>query len=128
MKFLYTATILFLLTLAPPPDNLLKPKVGWAKSTKKYSIRIIKRKVVGNKHLRVNQGDKVILFWRTDEDVDLHLHGYDIEKTILKGKIVTMHITTNATGRFPITSHGFGDEKGHSHGKGALLYLEVHPK
>ena len=67
------------------------------------------------------------LSWLTDEDVELHLHGYDIEKTVLKGKTATMKIEANLTGRFPITSHGFGKKKGHSHGKGALLYLEVHP-
>jgi hypothetical protein len=61
--------------------------------------------------------------------VSIHLHGYDIEKVITPEAPTTFNFTTYATGRFPITAHGFG---AHAHGGGheeaPLLYLEVHPR
>jgi hypothetical protein len=98
-----------------------------AREAQNHIIEIAKRHVVGKKTLRVTQGDVVSLRWNTDEKVTLHLHGYDIELTVLPEKSVTMKFTAKATGRFPITSHGFSGAKGHSHGSGALFYLEVHP-
>ena len=100
--------------------------IAWAQNAQMITIH--HRKVQGKKVLRVKQGDQVELKWQTDEKVDLHLHGYDIEKTATPGKPVIMKFTAKATGRFPVTSHGFGGAKGHSHGSGALFYLEVHPK
>ena len=99
-----------------------------AREAQNHIIEIAKRHVVGKKTIRVTQGDVISLRWDTDEKVALHHHGYDIEQTALPGKSVTMKFAAKATGRFPVTSHGFGGEQGHSHGSGALFYLEVHPK
>jgi len=128
MKFFYTYTVLFLLTLISPQNILFSINTSWAENPKRFSINIIKRQVIEKKRLRVNLGDRVILSWYTDEDVKIHLHGYDIEKKVVKGRVTLMRVWANTTGRFPITSHGFEGEKKHSHGKGALLYLEVYPK
>jgi hypothetical protein len=77
------------------------------------------------KTLRVKQGASVELVWDSDEDVDLHLHGYDIEFHVDAGVPFSQSFLARATGRFPITSHGFADEAGHGHA--AIAYLEVHP-
>lgn len=88
---------------------------------------IQKRQVVGSNVVRVKQGQVVALSWRTDETVELHLHGYDIEMTVKSGDVGTMKFKAHATGRYPITAHGFGDHHGGGHSEKTLLYLEVHP-
>jgi hypothetical protein len=75
--------------------------------------------------IRVDQGDLVELTWITDEAVELHLHGYDIAFQVSPAEPGVVTFEAHATGRFPVTSHGFGDETGHGHA--ALLYIEVHP-
>lgn len=87
-------------------------------------IEIKERKVVGNRTIRVKVGDKIHLHWISDEKAELHLHGYNIEFTVTPGRPKAMKFTANASGRFPVTSHGFGEGHGHS----ALIYLEVLPK
>ncbi len=76
-----------------------------------------------SKVIRVTQGQSVKLLWTTDESVQLHLHGYDIEFSIEPGKPTARQFKAHATGRFPITSHGFSDQHDHD----TLLYFEVHP-
>ena len=92
------------------------------------SVSIEMRKVVGKRTIRVTQGDQVQLNWQTDEKVELHLHGIDQKTVVLPGTGGTMRFTAEATGRFPVTSHGFGNKAGHHHGPGALMYVEVYPK
>jgi len=88
--------------------------------------RIEKRKVVApTGAIRVTEGDVVELRWTSDEAVELHLHGYDVELQVRPGEPATMVIEAHATGRFPITSHGWGAG---GHGHDALTYLEVYPR
>jgi len=78
--------------------------------------------------VRVTEGDSVELHVSTDEAVSLHLHGYDIEFAVAPEKTSVVAFEAFATGRFPISSHGWaGDSDPHQHGHEALLYLEVHP-
>jgi hypothetical protein len=93
-----------------------------------FDIRISERQVVGDNNLiRVSLGDEVVLNWQTDETVSIHLHGYDIEKTIVAGETASMAFTAHATGRYPVTSHGFANQHD-DHGHKALMYLEVYPE
>jgi hypothetical protein len=73
--------------------------------------------------LTVRQGDDVTLRWTTDQRMTIHLHGYDLEKTLAPGPPVSMRFTARATGRFPIEIHAHGQEK-----EQILGYLEVHPR
>ena len=107
---------------------ILADPIKMAQHPAKFEIVIKKRKVVGKNVHRVKQGDKVQLNWVTDEKVKLHLHGYNVEMMVLPGQPQVMELTANATGRFPITSHGFGGKLGNSHGHTALFYLEVYPQ
>lgn len=93
-----------------------------------FNIQIIERQVIGeNTLVRVKQGDAIVLNWQTDETVTVHLHGYDIEKTIIAGKVTSISFTAHATGRFPVTSHGFENQHD-GHGHKTLLYFEVYPE
>ncbi|MBT3916355.1 MAG: hypothetical protein HN731_14850 [Rhodospirillaceae bacterium] len=124
----YAAFSLFALAALPTVSIFNLAGSAWAQNASAHSITISHRKVQGKNTLQVTQGDQVELKWQTDEIVKLHLHGYDIEQTVTPGKTRTMKFKAKATGRFPVTSHGFGGGKGHSHGSGALFYIEVHPK
>lgn len=77
----------------------------------------------GQRLIKVNQGDEVTIRWTSDKPATVHLHGYDIEKTITPTAPVTMRFSARATGRFPIELHGPkpGQES-------VLGYLEVHPR
>ena len=127
MKFVSIILLSLSLTILSPLSKLLSTKHALANSTKEFSVTINKRKVVGQKKIRVFQGDKITILWQTDENVELHLHGYNIKKKIVTNKITPMLINARATGRFPVTSHGFAGEATHTHGKNALFYIEVHP-
>ncbi len=95
-------------------------------TTQIFYLEIQKRHLLGQlKTIRVTQGDKVRLIWKSDEKVKLHLHGYNLEFELSPGNLSNIDFTAMASGRFAITSHGFAEQKGHGHE--ALLYLEVHP-
>jgi hypothetical protein len=91
-----------------------------------FDIKINQRTVQLDPNvIRATQGAQVTITWTSDEAGSLHLHGYDIEFDVDPQRAETITFLANATGRFPVTSHGFGGEDGHGHK--ALLYLEVYP-
>lgn len=103
------------------PDPILEASEG---EIRRIAITIEDQEVAGDSELiRVTQGDRVELVWSTDETVQLHLHGYDIEIEVTPEAPAVMYLLAHATGRFPVTSHGFGTRSGHD----TLLYLEVYP-
>ena len=108
------------------PVAVIREALSQNNSPRVIPVEIKKRKVVTPKRaIRITENEKVELRWSSDETVKLHLHGYDKEVTVHPGKPTSMPITGRATGRFPITSHGWG--RG-GHGHHALTYLEVHPR
>lgn len=95
-----------------------------------FNIHLEKRHLKDElKKIVVKQGQQIRIIWHTDETVEVHLHGYDIELRVTANEPAEMNFRARATGRFPITSHGFGEQSGQggkSHHR-ALLYLEVYP-
>ena len=111
---------------AVTPVALIGDAIGQTGARRLILVKIEKRKiVVPKKAIRVTENEVVELRWSSDEGVKLHLHGYDKVLHVSPGKSSTMSITGRATGRFPITSHGW--EQG-GHGHHVLTYLEVHPR
>jgi hypothetical protein len=95
-------------------------------ATRRFELVIHEREVVGGQQtLRVDQGDFVELAFTSDEAGELHLHGYDIAFEVGPAAPTVITFEARATGRFPVTSHGFAGAAGHGHA--ALLYIEVHP-
>jgi len=96
-------------------------------AVKRIELVISERKVqLEEKTIRVTQGESLELVWESDEAGELHLHGYDISFEVSPEAPAIVTFEAHATGRFPITSHGFGGEHGHGHE--ALLYIEVYPR
>lgn len=88
-------------------------------------IQIENRQIVGDEVIRVTVDQAVALRWTTDEAAELHIHGYDIRFEISPDAPAEVEFMAHATGRYAVTSHGFGGE--HSDGHDNLLYIEVHP-
>lgn len=108
------------------PSALIRVAVAQETSQRIIEVRIENREVVApGEAIRVTEGDVIELVWTSDEATELHLHGYDLEIRVRPNEPATMVIEAYATGRFPITSHGWG-EGGHGHD--ALTYLEVYPR
>ena len=118
--------------------------------TRSFEVSIADRAVAqGTDTIRVTQSERVEIRWTTDEATSIHLHGYDIEASLVPNRPLVMTFEADTSGRFPITTHGFeggtdarrshehehGDHdhadqaSGQSeHGEKVLLYFEVHPR
>jgi hypothetical protein len=72
--------------------------------------------------LQVKRGERVELRWKSDRRVTLHLHGYDLERTVAPQAPAVMAFKADIAGRFPVSEHGHGGRHGRT-----VLYLEVHP-
>ena len=108
------------------PSALIRVAFAQETSQRIIEARIENREVVvPGEAIRITEGDVIELVWTSDEATELHLHGYDLEIHVRPNEPATMVIEAYATGRFPITSHGW-DEGGHGHD--ALTYLEVYPR
>jgi hypothetical protein len=94
-----------------------------------FDLRIERGQVPQEQRLiRVKQYDVVTLRWTTDKPIDIHLHGYDIEKKVVPGAVSEMTFTARATGRFTVEPHLAAQRSGgHAHGK-VLLTIEVYPR
>jgi hypothetical protein len=108
------------------PCALIRAAVAQNVSQRVIEARIENRKVVApSAAIRVSEGDVIELRWTSDEAVELHLHGYDLVLHVRPDQPAAMVIEAYATGRFPITSHGW--ERG-GHGHDELTFLEVYPR
>ncbi|MFT5487510.1 MAG: hypothetical protein ACI9MU_002429 [Alphaproteobacteria bacterium] len=108
------------------PATVIRRAVGQNQTPRVIRVQIKKRKVIApTGSIRITEKEVVELRWSSDEPVKLHLHGYDKEVRVNPGAPTAMSITAHATGRFPITSHGWGAG---AHGHHALIYLEVYPR
>ena len=75
--------------------------------------------VEGVKTFGVKQGDTVTFNISSDAEGEVHLHGYDLMVDMTPGKTVTLSLTANATGRFPMEIEDTEVEIG---------FLEVQPR
>lgn len=108
--------------------------LGAAPAVREFDLSIVKRRIEGNvSTIRVRQGETVLLRWRTDEAVELHVHGYDLRIQLSPSQPASMRFEARVAGRFPIAAHAFGAMADHraqpkKHRETTLLYLEVLPQ
>jgi hypothetical protein len=67
---------------------------------------------------RVKKGDRVVIVVRSDAGESVHVHGYDVERTITPGKPARLPITATIPGRFEVELH---------HPDAVLAVLTVNP-
>jgi len=95
-----------------------------APERKTFELSLVDGKVAaGPGTVRVRRHDEVELRWSSDRRIVLHLHGYDIERTVAPGAPAAMAFKADIAGRFPVTEHAHGVARHHR----AVLYLEVRP-
>ena len=105
-----------------------------ASAVREFDISLRDRRVEGSAStLRVKRGETVLLRFRTDEAVSLHVHGYDMRANPSAAAPDSIRFEARIAGRFPITAHEFGAVAGQnarpkSHREVTLLYLEVLPE
>ena len=67
---------------------------------------------------KVKKGDRVVIGIRSDAGESVHVHGYDVERTITPGKPVRLPLTATIPGRFEVEMH---------HPDAVLAVLTVNP-
>ena len=101
-----------------------------------YKIELSEGNLVGSKDkITANKGDNVSIIVASDKGINIHLHGYDIEKHIPAHREARIDVNANATGRFIITSHSVNDvdesvsahEEDEAHEEHVLVTLEIYP-
>ena len=55
--------------------------------------------------VEVGEGDRVRLNVTSDEPIEIHLHGYDIEREVAPGEPATLSFEADLTGRFDLEDH-----------------------
>ena len=55
--------------------------------------------------IEVEEGDRVKLELTSEEPVEIHLHGYDVEREVAPGEPATLSFEADLTGRFEIENH-----------------------
>ena len=90
-------------------------------------IDVRKRKPEGGvRTVRLERDDTFALRVRSDEKLEVHIHGYEVLMRVAAGASASVQVTARLVGRFPVTAHipqGAG-----KHVEPTLLYLEVHPR
>lgn len=71
------------------------------------------------REISVNKGDSVMLHISSDERMEVHVHGYDVERSVGPGETARLHFKADLTGRFEIEDHETEEELG---------VLEVRPR
>ncbi len=78
--------------------------------------------------LKAPQDAALRIEWTSDRPYTVHLEGYDLSLMVQPGKPEVMQFKAYATGRFAVHAHEGMQSGKHAHGRGTLLWLEVHPK
>src|SRR3990170_1781349 len=60
----------------------------------------------------VREGDRVTVSFTADNPVEIHVHGYDLEREIEPGEATELSFEADLTGRFPMENHETETELG----------------
>ncbi len=62
--------------------------------------------------ISVNKGDSVTLQVTSEQPIELHIHGYDVEQEVEPGRKAELRFDADLTGRFEIEDHESEKELG----------------
>ena len=106
-----------------------KPGVSDAGTGRVIELRILDRKPLGGvRTVRAQQGESIVLRVRCNEQMTIHVHGYDVQHRVTADKAVDVAFTARWVGRFSVTAHPPAAQGTRHPPEHALLYLEVHPE
>lgn len=85
----------------PSPSSESTTSARPASNVKAFDLVVKNKKLVsGPETIQVTEGDQVIINITSDEDEELHLHGYDKSVDLEASKAAQLTFTANLTGRF----------------------------
>lgn len=101
------------------------PAAAGEPAVKVFELRIEGGKVAENMRLiRIDHDDSVVLRWTSNQPIDLHLHGYEIEIKVVPGTVAEIAFKAFATGRYPILVHVDGKDAHDA----PLVSIEIYPR
>ena len=112
------------MTATSPTETETTPTTETTTTPAKPAPKTIAIRVVGGvpqggiARPKVKKGDRVVIVVRTDTGEEVHMHGYDIERTVTPGKTVRLAFTASIPGRFEVELH---------HPDALLAVVEVRP-
>ena len=114
-KFLYYAILLIPLALAAAAPVVVE-------------LALVRGKPEGGvRTVRLQRDDALEIKARSDEPIEIHIHGYDVTLRVQPGTAASVRMGAKLVGRFPVTAHLHGKDGGKA-SEPTLLYLEVHPR
>ena len=60
---------------------------------------------MSSEKISVGEGDRVTLSIEADERLEVHVHGYDVEREVGPGRAAELSFEADLTGRFEIEDH-----------------------
>ena len=79
--------------------------------TREFDLRI-REEVMEPSDITVAEGDRVVLRISTDSPLEVHVHGYDIERELEPDEPARLSFEADLTGRFEIEAHETEEELG----------------
>lgn len=108
--FLAIAALLALFLLLKPKQSVQAPQISQKTAVsptpeskvKTFELVVKEKKLVsGPSIITVNQGDEVVIIITSDEEEELHLHGYDVSVDLAPNKQASLTFPAKISGRFP---------------------------
>ena len=84
---------------------LLRPDTpATGPQTQEFDLRI-SAEAMEPSDITATEGDRIVLRITTDSPLEVHLHGYDIERELEPGEPAELSFRADLTGRFEIENH-----------------------
>ena len=100
----FTLLGLFIVMRPDPPASNSAPEPGSAAyDWSKVSFDLAVREVAMTRD--EVEGDHLMLRLTSEEPLQVHIHGYDLQRELASGKPVTLSFEADLTGRFEIEDH-----------------------
>lgn len=107
-------------TITPSPTTESTSSAQVNPQSKIFDLVVKNKKLVsGQEVIQVTEGDQITINITSDENEELHIHGYDESVDLEANKMAQLSFTANLTGRFPYELENSKTEIG---------ALEVQPK
>jgi Cupredoxin-like domain len=91
---------------------ILRPDPPSASPTTRSLDLEIRDDGMSPEEVSVREGDRVIMSIDSDRPVEIHVHGYDLEREVEAGEATELAFEADLTGRFPIENHETETELG----------------
>ncbi len=80
-------------------------------ATHSFDVEIVEDGMIPEE-VSVRKGDRVNMSITSDRPVEIHIHGYDLEREVEPGGPTELSFEADLTGRFPIEDHETESELG----------------